>query len=89
MASAKNEALIRLTWKLLSSGGDYPLVGGIKIWWGGQGSGRLLLGFFQVEGMSKFLAGGGGTPPIPPQYGKPCMVTKIGRVVTYHKGLPL
>ena len=53
------------------------------------GSGRLLPGFFQVEGMSKFLAGGGGTPPIPPQYGKPCMVTKIGWVVTYYKGLPL
>ena len=37
---------------------------GIKIWWGGRGS-LLRGGFFQVWGMSEFLANVGGLPKSP------------------------
>ena len=34
MITAKNESFIRLTWKLLFSGGDEPMVGR-RVYWGG------------------------------------------------------
>ena len=51
---------------LLFSGGNEPLVGGIKLFIWRMGGGSLLGKAFSGGGeMSRFLVSGGGTSPIP------------------------